>query len=52
MQKAGRCIECGEPAIGSSRCVKHLAMARERNRIIIGAKKRYNSHSYRLEAGL
>jgi hypothetical protein len=52
MQKAGLCVECGDPAIGGSHCVKHLVLAREKGRVATGARKRYNTRSYRLEAGL
>ena len=49
-QRENRCTECGEPAFGASRCVKHLVKARERQRKKNGLKRRYNTLSYRLEA--
>jgi hypothetical protein len=52
MEKAGRCTECGEPAESGGRCLKHLVSARERQRKIVGAKRRYhNSLGYRLQQG-
>ena len=46
-----RCVECGAPAQGRSRCLKHLVLARERQRKERGLKRRYsNAASYRLEA--
>lgn len=51
-QRDGLCTECGEPASGGSRCVKHLVKARERQREKKGLKRRYfNTLSYRMEAG-
>ena len=51
MQRDRRCTECGEPAAQGSRCLKHLVMARERQRKKRGLKRRYyNTLSYKLEA--
>src|SRR5262245_46613532 len=45
------CTECGEPAVAASRCLKHLVVARERQRNKRGLKRRYYSTvSYQLEA--
>jgi len=53
MKRARRCTECGEPAVQGSRCLKHLVMARERQRKKRGLKRRYlGTLSYRLEAKL
>ena len=41
MRRAGRCAECGEPAVQGSRCLKHLVKARERQRRKRGLKRRY-----------
>lgn len=50
MQRAGRCTECGEPAVLGSRCLAHLVKARERQRKKRGLKRRYfGTMSYRLE---
>jgi hypothetical protein len=48
-QRDGRCTECGAPSAGSSRCLKHLVKARERQRKKKGTRKRYLTLSYRLE---
>jgi hypothetical protein len=53
MQRDACCPECGEPAIAGSRCLKHLVIARERQRKKRGLKRRYqNTLSYRLQQGL
>jgi len=52
-QRDNRCTECGAPAMQASRCLKHLVLARERQRSKHGLKHRYmNTLSYRLEASL
>jgi hypothetical protein len=44
------CTECGAPAQGASRCLKHLVLARERQRERLGLRTRYRSTlSYRME---
>jgi len=49
-QRDKKCTECGEPAAIGSRCLKHLIIARERQREKRGLKRRYfNTLSYRLE---
>ena len=49
-QRDKKCTECGEPAAMGSRCLKHLIIARERQREKRGLKRRYyNTLSYRLE---
>ena len=51
MQRDGRCTECGAPSAGASRCLKHLVLARERQRAKFALRDRYyNTLSYRLEA--
>jgi hypothetical protein len=46
----GRCTECGKPAKAGKRCVKHMVYARERQRVIHGAKTRYwGTLSYKLQ---
>lgn len=50
MLRDGRCVECGKPALGGTRCIKHLIHARELQRERLGLKNRYpHSLSYRLE---
>lgn len=50
-RRDGLCTECGAPADYASRCVKHLVLARERQRSKKGLTRRYsNTLSYRLEA--
>jgi hypothetical protein len=50
MERDGRCIICGESAVGPFYCLKHWVKARERARRRIGAKKRLKgARSYRLE---
>ena len=50
-QRDRRCTECGEPALRASRCLKHLIVARERQRNKRGLVKRYyGTVSYQLEA--
>ncbi len=50
MQRDKRCTECGAPAAMGSRCLKHLIIARERQRAKRGLKRRYaNTMSYKLE---
>ena len=50
-QRDKRCTECGEPAAQGSRCLKHLIVARERQRKKRGLKRRYlNTLSYKLQA--
>jgi hypothetical protein len=50
MQRDGRCIICGQPAVGPFLCLKHLIASRERMRKKTGAKKRLKGAlSYRLE---
>lgn len=52
-QRDNRCTECGAPAMQASRCLKHLVLARERQRSKHGLKHRYtNTLSYRLEASI
>ena len=52
-QRDNRCTECGAPATQASRCLKHLVLARERQRSKHGLKHRYtNTLSYRLEASI
>jgi len=46
--KAGLCFLCGKPTFGSTSCLKHLKLARERSRAASGARRRNNSYSYRL----
>lgn len=49
-QRDKLCTECGDPAAIGSRCLKHLVIARERQREKRGLKRRYfNTLSYRLE---
>jgi hypothetical protein len=51
MQRDCRCTECGQPTIEGSRCLKHLVMARERQRLRRGLKRRYfGTLSYKLQA--
>ncbi len=51
MQRDLRCTECGQPAIEASRCLKHLVMARELQRLRRGLKRRYyGTLSYKLQA--
>ncbi len=51
MRRDGRCTECGRPAHEASRCLKHLVMARERQRKKNGLKARYyGTMSYLLES--
>lgn len=53
MAKRKRCTECGAPAAGASRCLKHLTLSRERQRKRRGGgkqKRYYGSLSYRMEA--
>jgi len=51
MQRDRRCTECGEPASVASRCLKHLVIARERQRTKRGLKRRYyGTLSYKLQA--
>ena len=50
MERDGRCIICGESAVGRFYCLKHMVKVRERARRRIGAKKRLKgARSYRLE---
>ena len=50
MQRDNRCTECGEPTVIGSRCLKHLVIARERQRQKRGLKRRYqNTLSYKLQ---
>jgi len=51
-QKAGRCVQCGKPAVTSYRCAFHLVAAREYLRKFTGARKRYKTFSYVLEAAI
>jgi len=49
-QRDNRCTECGDPTVATSRCLKHLVKARERQRKKRGLKGRYyGTLSYRLE---
>jgi len=51
MRRDRRCAECGDSAIAGSRCLKHLIMARERQRKTRGLKRRYFcTLSYKLQA--
>ena len=51
MQRDSRCTECGEPAEMGSRCLKHLVIARERQRKKMGLKRRhYATLSYQLQS--
>ena len=51
MRRDQRCTECGEAALVGSRCLKHLVMARERQRKKRGLKRRYfGTLSYTLQA--
>jgi hypothetical protein len=46
-----RCMHCGQPAVRSGRCLKHLVEAREWQRKRHGLKRRYrNTLAYRLQA--
>jgi hypothetical protein len=50
MSRDRRCTECGDAAIKGSRCLRHLVIARERQRRKGGLKTRYkNTLSYVLE---
>jgi hypothetical protein len=50
MERDGRCIICGESAVGPFYCLEHMVKVRERQRIRLGAKRRNKgSRSYRLE---
>jgi hypothetical protein len=49
MQRDRRCTICGAPAVEAARCVKHLVLAREHQRVKLGLKRRYKALSYRLE---
>ncbi len=50
-QRDNRCTECGAPATNASRCLKHLVLARERQRARKQPSRRYfGTLSYRLEA--
>ena len=50
MKREHRCVICGEPAIRGGKCLRHLVMARERQREKIGATRRLrNAMSYRLQ---
>ena len=49
-QREHRCTDCGAPTSGSTRCLKHLVLARERQRTARGTTRRYRGTlSYRLE---
>jgi len=49
-QRDKQCTECGEPASVGSRCLKHLIIARERQRQKRGLRRRYlNTLSYKLQ---
>jgi hypothetical protein len=48
--KAGRCERCGAPAGFGTQCLKHLILARERQRMKHRLQGRYkNALSYKLE---
>jgi hypothetical protein len=47
-KRDGRCVICGELAISTSRCLKHLVKTREFHRKKYGWKRRYfNTPSYK-----
>ena len=50
MKQQNRCLICGEPAVRSWKCLKHMIKARERQRKKMGHKRRLrNAFSYRLQ---
>jgi hypothetical protein len=50
MRRDGRCILCGESAVGAFYCLKHMVKVRERIRRRLGSSKRLKgARSYRLE---
>jgi hypothetical protein len=53
MGRDGRCVICGESAVGRFYCLNHMVKVRERARRKIGAKQRLKgARSYRLEQEL
>ncbi len=51
MRRDQRCVQCGQPAAGGGRCLKHLVKAREWQRKKHDLKRRYhNTLGYILEA--
>ena len=51
MRRDRRCTECGDSATRGSRCLKHMILARERQRKVRGLKRRYyGTLSYKLQA--
>lgn len=48
-QRERRCPDCGAPVVWGSRCLKHLAEARERLRARNGTRRRYNTFIYRVQ---
>lgn len=45
-----KCTECGAPSDGSNLCLRHMVIARERQRKVRGLKTRYRgAKSYKLE---
>jgi hypothetical protein len=49
MKRDGRCVICGEPAVGAFWCLKHMVKHRERARRIGEAKRRSKgARSYRM----
>jgi hypothetical protein len=50
MKRKNRCVICGELAVRSWKCLKHMVKARERQRKKMGHKRRLrNALSYRLQ---
>lgn len=48
----GLCVQCNQPAVSKSFCLKHLIAAREESRRRLGATKRHTgAHSYKLSKG-
>ena len=50
MKREKRCIICGEPAVTKWKCLRHMVMARERQRKKLGLRRRLRGAlSYRLQ---
>jgi hypothetical protein len=53
MHRDRRCVICGASAVGGFYCLEHLVKKRERERRVIGAKRRLRgARSYRLEGAM
>jgi hypothetical protein len=50
MERDKRCIICGDPSVQGTKCLKHLIIARERQRKKHGMKRRFfGTLSYKLQ---